>query len=95
MEVPVSKRRRAVKDWDDHFPLPNPYPLPKHFQADVEKSINEGKMTRNTNRKFILAIASSILAYKKYPSCEDYVSVGRNIIKKVSISLFISRNAQG
>ena len=51
----ASKRRRVVKDLDDYVPLPDPYPLPKHFQADVEMSLNEGKMTRDTNRKFISA----------------------------------------
>ena len=82
MEVSASKRRRVVKDSDDYVPLPDPYPLPKHFQADVEMSLNEGKMTRDTNRKFISAIASSILAYKKYPSSEDYINVGRTVLKK-------------
>ena len=73
VEVSVSKRRRVMKDSDDYVPLPDPYPLPKHFQqANVEMSLNGGKMTRDTNRKFISAIASrSILAYKKYPSSED------------------------
>ena len=74
MEVSVSKRRHAIKkDLYDYVSLPDSYPLPKLLQADVKMSLNKGKMT---NRKFISAIVSSILAYKKYHSSEDYVNVG-------------------
>ena len=30
------KRKKIIGTEDDHIPLPNPFPLPKHYQADVE-----------------------------------------------------------
>ena len=33
----IRKRQRLEKSKEDNIPLPNPYPLPKHYRRDVEE----------------------------------------------------------
>ena len=71
-----------MKDDDDSIPLPDPFPIPKHFSKDVEIALRDKKMSRESNRKFITSVASAILAFKRYPTASDYENVGRAIILK-------------
>lgn len=80
--TPKRKRRKLIKSEDDLIPLPNPFPLPKHFRADVEAALANKKMTMETTAAFYSAIASSMLVFKKYPTPEDYITVGRSIVQK-------------
>ena len=43
--VPRSKKRKVVKTPDDKIPLPDPYPLPKHFKSDVEADLKSCNMS--------------------------------------------------
>lgn len=63
------------------MPLPEPYPLPKHFKSNIEQDLKNGKMSLNSRRVFLSDVASSMLAYKKYPTRDDYANVARSIIK--------------
>ena len=67
---------------EDCTPLPNHFPLPKYYRADVEEALTSRKMTRETTSAFYSAVASGMLVYKKYPTREDYITVGRAIIEK-------------
>ena len=80
--IPPSKKRKVVKTVDDSIPLPEPYPLPKHFKSDVETDLKSGKMSFNSHRVFMSHIASSMLAFKKYPTRDDYANVARTILKE-------------
>jgi hypothetical protein len=81
---PISKRPKIIKSEDDRTPLPNPFPLPKHYQADVELGLKSGKMTFETMSTFLTAVANAMLVYKLYPSSDDYICVGRSIVAKYS-----------
>ena len=80
--VPRSKKRKVVKTPDDKIPLPDPYPLPKHFKSDVEADLKSCNMSTTTYRLFISDVASSMLAYKQYPTEEDRTTVARAIFNK-------------
>lgn len=58
--VPQVKRKppKFVKTEDDNTPLPDPFPLPKHFRTDTRTS---GKMTKATTSSFLSAITSAML----------------------------------
>ena len=72
--LPVkAKRPKFVKTKDDAIPLPNPFPLPKHYRADVEVALANGKMTKTTTSSFFSSVASAMLVYKRYPTHDDYV----------------------
>ena len=79
---PIRKRPKILKSEDDRTPLPNPFPLPKHYQADVELGLKSGKMTFETMSTFLTALANAMLVYKLYPSSDDYICVGRSVIAK-------------
>lgn len=81
ISLPLPKRKKIVKD--DSAPLPHPFPLPKYFRADVETALAKKEMTIETTRAFYSAIASAMFVYKKYPTSEDYITVGRCIIEKL------------
>ena len=81
-DLPEKKRKKLIKTEDDSIPLPNPFPLPKYYRADVEEALKNRRMTRETTSAFYSAVASAMLVYKKYPTREDYVTVGRAIIEK-------------
>lgn len=80
IEVPCKKR--SMKTEDDHTPLPDPYPLPKYYRADIEKALATGQLTKEVRSSFLSAVASSMLVFKRFPSRDDYVCVARTIIKK-------------
>jgi hypothetical protein len=83
--LPVKvKRPKFVKTEDDAVPLPSPFPLPKHYRADVEVSLANGKMTETTTSSFLSSIASAMLVYKRYPTRDDYVGVAQTILQKYS-----------
>ena len=75
------KRPKFVKTEDDAIPLPNPFPLPKHYRADVEVALANGKMTKTTTCSFLSSVASAMLVYKRYPTHDDYVGVARTILE--------------
>ena len=39
-------------------------------------------MSRETNKKFMSAIASAVLSYKRYPTALDYDNVALSVIEK-------------
>ena len=80
--VSVKKQPKFFKTEDDHAPLPDPFPLPKHFTADVETALATGKMTRETTSSFLSSIAAAMLVHKRYPTKEDYVCVARSVLQK-------------
>ena len=79
---PTKKRKKVIKTADDHIPLPNPFPLPKHYRADVEVALDKKEMTAETTSAFLSSIASAMLVYKRYPTREDYITVGRSVIQQ-------------
>ena len=79
---PAHKKRKIVKTKDDCTPLPDPFPLPKHFPQDVEVALKRKKLSSSEKRRFISEVASAMLRFKRYPSCEDYLCVSRAIVEK-------------
>ena len=69
------------KTEDDAVPLPDPFPLPKHYQRNVEEALKSGKMLMKEGRMFLSDIASAMLRYKRYPSRDEYVSVSCAVIQ--------------
>ena len=69
------------KDEDDAIPLPDPFPLPKHYQRSVEEALESGQMPLKQRRIFLSDVAASMLCYKRYPTRDDYVSVACSIIR--------------
>lgn len=63
-------------------PLLDPFPLPQNFRVDVELALKTGKMTRETQKAFISAIAGSMLTYKCYPTKEEFTRVATNVVRK-------------
>ena len=39
-------------------------------------------MTSETTKSFLSSVASTMLAYKRYPTREDYINVGRSVIQQ-------------
>lgn len=78
----VNKRRRLIKTEEDKIPLPTPFPLPKFYRPDVDQALEKKSMTIETTKAFYHSVASSMFVYKKYPTQDDYVTVGRAIIEK-------------
>ena len=77
----LQEKRRLLKSEDDSIPLPDPFPLPKHYQRNVEEALRSGKLSSKERRIFLSDIASSMLRFKRYPSRDDYVSVSCAVIK--------------
>jgi hypothetical protein len=73
--------KKVQKTDDDAIPLPDPFPLPKHYQTNVEEALKSGKMLTRERRMFLSDIASAMLRYKRYPSRDDYVSVACAVIQ--------------
>jgi hypothetical protein len=82
--VSVSKKPKVVKTKDDAVPLPDPFPLPKYYRADVETALANGKMTKENMSTFLSAIAAAMLVFKRYPTSEDYICVARSVLQKYS-----------
>lgn len=76
------KKRKFIKTEEDFIPLPDPYPLPKHYTYGTEVALRRGKMSAKEKSNFFDDVASSMLRYKKYPSNEDYLCVARSIVSK-------------
>lgn len=81
VDIPM-KKQKLVKSDEDFVPLPDPFPLPKHYACDIEIALKEGKMSSRTRQRFISEVASAVLCYKKYPTNSDYNCVARSVIKK-------------
>ena len=75
------KKRSIVKTEDDSIPLPDPFPLPKHYQRNVEDALKSGNMPTKERRMFLSDVASSMLRYKRYPSRDDYICVSRAVVQ--------------
>ena len=80
IEVKCIKKAKVVKTEEDMIPLPDPFPLPKHFKQDVEVALRERKMSTGTRQRFISDVAATMFGYKKYPSKDDYSNVARSIV---------------
>ena len=76
------KRKNIIKTEDDHIPLPNPFPLPKHYQANVKAGLRNTEMTSEASKSFLSSVASAMLAYKRYPTNEDDINVGTSVIQQ-------------
>ena len=63
-------------------PLPDPFPMPINFRADVDVALKTGKMTRETSKSFLSSIAGSMLAIKRYPTKEEFTRVAIDIVRK-------------
>ena len=79
--TPCRKKRKMRKTDNDSVPLSDPFPLPKHYRADVETALKLGKMTKETRSAFLSSVAGSMLNCKRYPTKEDYICVARSVIK--------------
>lgn len=79
---PSKKVKKFIKTEDDMIPLQDPFPLPKHYRSDVETALANRKMTKETMSSFLSSIAAAMLVYKKYPSKDDYATVGRTVIQQ-------------
>ena len=75
-------KQKNVKTEDDNTPLPDPYPLPKHYPSDIETGSQNKELSYRRKQQFYTDVASSMLRYKRYPSKDDYIAVGRSIIAK-------------
>lgn len=73
---------KAVKKIKEEVVLPDPFPLPANYRADVEVALETGEMTRLTRASFITSVTDAIFAYKRYPSRDDYVIISKQIIAK-------------
>ena len=80
--LPNSIVKKPTKTEDDKVPLPDPFILPKNYTPDVVSALKLGKMTLQTNKAFLSAVASSMFESKLYPSTDDYNNVARSIIAK-------------
>ena len=63
-------------------PLPDPFPLPTNFRPDVQLSLSSKRMCETTRASFFSTIAAAVFQYKRYPTCDDYVTVARQIVMK-------------
>ena len=77
-----AKKQSVLKSEADAEPLPDPFPLPKHFGSEVEVALKSKTMTNVTRQAFIAKVAAAMLCYKRYPSGTDYENVGRSIIQE-------------
>ena len=86
--------------------FPNPYTVPVHFSRDVTECLTTGKMTKDTQNRFLSAVASHVFQIKKNPSTEDMINISQAIITKypfmrsptgspyVSIPLYVCNTMQ-
>lgn len=84
-EIPIKRfRQTVIKTDDDSVPLPDPFPLPRHYRSDVEEAIVNRKMDRETTSALCTSVAAAMLVYKKYPATKEYEHVVKAIISKCS-----------
>lgn len=79
---PSVKRLKIVKDEDDSVPLPDPFPLPKHYPHDIQCALNVKKMSIKDKQRFVSEIASAMLRFKRYPTRDDYLCVAKTVLDK-------------
>lgn len=79
---PLPKKQNVIKSEADAEPLPDPFPLPKHFGSEVEVALKSKTMTNVSRQAFISKVAAAMFCYKRYPSGTDYENVGRSIIQE-------------
>lgn len=82
VELSTKRRKVSTKCEEDAVPLPDPFPLPKHYSTEVEVALKAGRLTNVTRQAFVGKVASSMLYYKRYPTSDDYINVGRTVIQK-------------
>ena len=78
----VKRRKGVEKSEEDSIPLPDPFPLPKHYSVEVETGLKNKSLSDHARKAFINKVASAMLFYKRYPTGEDYSNVGRSVIQK-------------
>ena len=81
-QQPQKKRKITKRGEDDNIPLPNPFPLPKHYGPNVEKALETKQFTKSDGIAFIGKIASAMLYYKQLPTAADYINVSQTILRK-------------
>ena len=70
----------SSEDFDVQFP--DPYIVPVHFSQDVLEGLTTGKMTKDTQNRFLSGVASHVFQIKQKPSPEDMINVSRVVIAK-------------
>ena len=70
-DVPKKKRKATVKSKEDSIPLPDPFPLPQHYSAEVEAGLKAKKISNTARIAFTNKVASAMLCYKRYPTKDD------------------------
>ena len=73
---------KAVKKIKEEVILPDPFPLPANYRADVEVALKTGQITRVTRASFVSSVADAMFAFKRHPSRDDYVIVAKQMISK-------------
>ena len=81
-DVPKKKRKANEKSKEDTIPLPDPFPLPQHYSAEVEAGLKAKKISSTARIAFTNKVACAMLCYKRYPTKEDYENVTRVITQK-------------
>ena len=76
--LPLALKRKAVKEGS----LPNPFPLPLNYRADIETGLRTGIMSKEAKSHFFSKVASSMFQYKKKPTKEEYTRVAQQLIAK-------------
>ena len=76
--LPLAIKREIVKE----CPLPDPFPLPPHYRADVEIGLNSGIMSKEAKAHFFSSVAASMFKYKKKPTGEEYTRMAIQLITK-------------
>ena len=54
----MPKPKKIIKCEEDNIPLPNPFPLPKYYDSDVECALKAKKMTNVTRKSFVGKVVS-------------------------------------
>ena len=62
--------------------MPDPFPLPTNYRADVQLALSKGTMTREAKKSFLSSVGAHMLVYKRYPTGEEYTRVAIAIIVK-------------
>ena len=75
-------KSKVLKTEEDRIPLPDPYPLPKHYPHGLDEALANKKVSSKQKKHFISEVASSMLRFKRYPDRDDYLCVARSVISK-------------
>ena len=62
-DIPKKKRKATVKSKEDSIPLPDPFPLPQHYSAEVEAGLKAKKLSNTARIAFNSEVASAMLYY--------------------------------